>query len=125
MSNVPGRGALRFSLASLFLLVTVAATAAWFGVQVRLVGRRHAMCRFIVQHDGMVESAEEWNAQYVRRTSSCVPAVRAWLGDDAVARIRLPYGAKQADLERAKGLFPEAELIEIARHAPRPGDGYF
>ncbi|HEY2839303.1 MAG TPA: hypothetical protein VGJ26_09150 [Pirellulales bacterium] len=50
-----------------------------------------------------------------------MPSWRRMLGDEAIVKIGLATGSNQADLDRAKKLFPEADVMILSQGNGRGG----
>jgi hypothetical protein len=109
MPTPPRRRWFQFSLATMFVVVTV--LAVWLGWEVKLVRDRSD---FLVWcHEGNVAAGLErgWTAYPSRNVPApAIPFWRRWLGDESVHAITLPPGSSAADYERATVLFPEAAI---------------
>jgi hypothetical protein len=125
----------RFSLRSLFVIVTLLAVCvAW---PLRHVNRRRAERTWIEQHGGSVDvflrpkPIEDGSGLYIESYQRVmgpevepeIPRWRRWLGDESYNQIYMPQGTSQADLDRARAIFPEAR-VDVAPN-PAAGSGFF
>jgi hypothetical protein len=95
------------------LFVVVVAVAIGLGLWVRheqhLVNERHAIIERLdprqfahVTYASEIDGSPSWQL---------ITPLRRALGDQPVQRVELPYGATDADCERARFLFPEASKV--------------
>jgi hypothetical protein len=128
----------RFNLASFLACVTTCAVVLGVGRpwEYDSVSERQQFLRWVEESDGY---AERWSKpaplvievgdlriitdSYQRvlgpQEEPTIPRWKERLGDRAVNRISLPRDAGETDLERARAMFPEAE-VELA---PKPTSG--
>ncbi len=98
----------RFSLRTLFIAIAVVGVAAgWLVRESQFIqARREFMAQADRERQGLIG--------FVHYASSpTIPVWRMWLGDSAESRVILPATWSNADLEKAKRLFPEAFQIAI------------
>jgi hypothetical protein len=129
MTTAPKRRWFAFSLRTLF--VGVAVFGIWLGWEFNFVHQRNAMRDWIADHGGSVDvfvrpdvSGSLAIIQYERvlgpEEEPSIPQWRRWLGDEAINHVMMPAGTTDADLERARSLFPEGNVKRIES---RPGRG--
>jgi len=121
MASLSQRRWLRFSLRTVFVLVTV--VALWLGWELSIVrARRIALLELRsdpaidVYTDAQIELPVESPQDAVT-----ISTLRILLGDEPVQIIRHPAGHPESEIARLKALFPEASLRE--RDPPMPIDG--
>jgi hypothetical protein len=112
---------LRFSLRTVFVLVTVVALG--LGWQLSIVrARRIALLELRenpaidVYTDAQIELPFESSPDAIT-----ISKLRILLGDEPVEIIRHPAGHPESEIARLKAIFPEAALVE--RDPPMPIDG--
>lgn len=136
------RPALRFSLRTFFIAITLIAVIS--ACPLNRIQQRRFESRWIEQNGGSVEvfvrpepitvAPGMYYQSYQRvlgpEIEPEIPKWRRWLGDETYNQIYLPPGNSQSDLERARRLFPEA-AVDISppedagsgfsrpRHAPQ------
>ena len=118
MSDVPQRRWFRFSLRTLFVLVTV--LCCWLAWESSVVRARKNLLRELkVNPTYTVTTAAEWARRYptgfLGQPPKAVPFVRRCLGDEAIQEIGYYTYRKeksQLNLPRIARTFPEAELKE-------------
>lgn len=102
----PPRRRFRYSLRTMFVVVTIAAILImWATSEWRFVLDRKALASEFNDRIGPVG--------YVGPHSNPTPTIpfwRAWMGDRPRHAIDVPYGAPKDDFDRARMLFPEAEI---------------
>jgi hypothetical protein len=107
----------RFSLRSLFIIVTV--LGCWLGWESSVVRQRKALLKKLDASIAFeLTTAEEWQRRYINGPPPGEPVakvrlVRRWLGDVAIQEIGYYehiYSASSAELSQAKRVFPEARL---------------
>lgn len=116
------RPRLRFSLRTLFVLVT--ASACWIGYERSIVEQRKAALRWLDQRREVgaqlevhVLSDEEWMANrlgpYVGAPLDHhpVPLVRRLLGDEDAGFVLVPDGCTRKEWHHLATIFPEAVLV--------------
>src|SRR5689334_11190028 len=89
----------RFSLRTLFVLMSLACLAVWLGPDAWLVYQRRAMRAWIIQSGGDIRLLSWYMYPQERFPAISIPKFRQWIGDEAVAEIELPTGAKEADVQ--------------------------
>lgn len=101
---------LRFSLRTLFVLVTVLGLGfGWLAWQVHFVHERQRIVR-VIQAGGGLAMRPEWISQ--------LSSIRRWLGDSARAILYLPEERfSQSDAARFGEYFPEAEVRRLPQSA--------
>ncbi len=128
--TTPKRRWFRFTLRTLFVVVTV--FGVWLGYEFNVVHQRNAMRKSVVKRGGYVDVFTRpaptkmgpflLSFGYMRvlgpEEEPEIPRWRRWFGDEAVNRIMLPSGSSDADLERARALFPEGTV-----DVPHTGQG--
>jgi hypothetical protein len=100
---------LRFSLRTLLVVVTV--LCVWLGYHLNWMRQRRAMA--VEHHATMVFRADE---------TTSAPAGLWMLGESGITLIAYCRSAEEPALDRARRLFPEAELtlIEVDRFGEDP-----
>lgn len=118
---------LRFSLRTLFVLMTV--LCCWLGWELSIVRQRKAVRREF-EAKGILRfvAAEDYARRYLPGVPSepiaSVPHLRRWLGDEAIQEIlfeRWRHEFSEADLVRAQQVFPEAKAQELLAEPCHPG----
>ncbi len=130
MTPTPNRRWLRFSLRTLFVVVTV--LACWLGWQLFVIRDRQAVKAHIEERGGLVVADNgivdgyqfgdvEWIRQgYVNaypthpeleQKSMKIPGFRRILGDHAAIEIVMPSTFTRDELHRVRTTFPEANLV--------------
>ena len=123
----PKRRWFRFSLRTLFVLVTV--LCVWLGYQVNLVSQRRDFVRMLEQSPVYPTkkgrwAPREWHpydsvAVAIRMTQlgskppQSIPWVRLVLGDETYWELVLPDTYEQAMVDKANKLFPEASIWQL------------
>jgi hypothetical protein len=115
----PGRRWFRFSLRTLFVVVTI--VACWLGWNVNIVHQRRAMRSMIERRRGEVHVAHPTDWDEIRRLERQllhypspvypdvqVPRLRAFLGDEPIEWIIV---RTEAEVAEARALFPEAQAV--------------
>jgi len=112
MTAAPNRRWFRFSLRTLFVVMTLAgALIGWLVWELRYIHDRTAMRGWILQHGGGVpKPAAILN---LPNPATRIPFWRELLGDETAPVVILPPGLLTADLEQIKRTFPEAEVFII------------
>jgi hypothetical protein len=100
-------------LLAIFLSLAVL-FSAFLGVKIKLVRDRIAFMKWVRNSHGFLITESTVSATDDPVTPPLLPQWRYRLGDDGVLGIGLPPQAVEADLDRAKALFPEAEEIVTA-----------
>ena len=118
---VNGRTKFRFSLRTLFVVVTV--VCVWIGWNINIVRQRKIAIAEIGELGGGPVYGENLSPQEV--ASYGLPQIsfwRSWLGDKAVVQLILPceYQEDKEKSERIVALFPERVLFEVWWTEPRP-----
>jgi len=99
MCSLPRRRPFVFRLRTLLILVTVAAVAlAWYSTRVRWIHARRAFLK-------------ETEAALIWSHPSHAPSTLRVFGEDGYWGIRLPDQASPDAAERARGLFPESDIV--------------
>jgi hypothetical protein len=117
MPTPPSRRWFRFSLRTIFVVVTV--FAVWLGWELKFIRDRKVFLKWVDETSGSYGTKSEW-AIRPNNPFSNTPDVakwRRWLGDDATIAITLGPGYTKDEAARMWRLFPEAINLE-----PRPGD---
>jgi hypothetical protein len=131
---------LRFRFGVRTMLVFVALIGVSLALIARPVYERNRMMRWIEENGGSVERWHKPEPIEINSGSITVlitsyqrvlgpekepeiPAWRKWLGDVPANIIMLPADSNVSDLERARSLFPEAE-VDVIVEGPGPG-GFF
>src|SRR5436190_19364866 len=100
VTNIPApsrRRWFRFSLRTLFVLMSLACVAVWVGPDLWLVYQRRAMRKWITDRGGTVTLLSWYMYPGELYPAIRIPQIREWMGDEAVAEISLPYGAEETD----------------------------
>jgi hypothetical protein len=128
MQTQPGRRWFRFSLRTMFIVVTV--FACWFGWQTKIVRDRKAALTEARKnpsfHVTTVADWLQWAPVAVQAPETpSVSFVRRWLGDEPIYSISIlgHVDGSEAALDRFKNVFPEAQVVE--RHAEPCHPGCF
>jgi hypothetical protein len=110
MSTVPRRRWLRFSLRTMFVLMTL--VVLWLGWQVHIVRTRRAAVLELRNNPAaqIFTAAEFENPLGSPKEAAVVSKLRLLLGDEPVSLIRYDSGWRAANLVRMKELFPEADV---------------
>ena len=116
MNRAPPRW-LRFSLRTMFVLVT--AVALWLGWQLSIVRQRRAALAELRENPAAHVFTDIELDQ--ARQAVGVPKVRMLLGDRPVAIIRFDAGQPASELARVKKLFPESDVGYRASGYPVDG----
>ena len=111
MTPAPKRRWFRFSLRTLFVVVTV--LCLWLGWNVHQVQQRKEWLEYI-----QANGAAIWSEEPPRRTTRSknypadhLPLIRRLLGAHPIGTIQLSHGRfTEDDLARVTGLFPEADV---------------
>lgn len=117
----------RFSLRALLVLVT--AVCVFLGWQTSIVRTRRSTIEELKKPGAFqVTLADDWQARFppgvLPPEAAKVPLIRAWLGDKAVQEIwvtRHYQGFSEAETQRLRKVFPEAEFREIHPEPCHPG----
>ena len=123
----PPRRWFRFSLRTLLIVITL--LACWLGWESSIVRRRQAVMKeFEAKEAFRVFTADAWVGRYPPGAKlppvATVPLVRRLLGDKAIQEVSYTawYGGfAEADLEKLKQTFPEAEFHEVHPEPCHPG----
>jgi hypothetical protein len=127
MSDDNRRRWFRFSLRSMFVLVTV--LCCWLGWEASVVKHRKQTLKE-VQQKGVFQfmPAESFAKTFPPGTQTppiaTIPRLRSWLGDSAVQTIYYTAhyeGFSQAELDRLAKIFPEAQFVEQLAEPCHPG----
>jgi hypothetical protein len=122
------------------MLVFVALIGVCLAMIARPVYERKRMMRWVEENGGRVERWHKPEPTEIKSGSITlvitsyqrllgpekepeIPPWREWLGDVPANIIMLPADSKAPDLERARSLFPEAE-VDVIVEGPGPG-GFF
>jgi hypothetical protein len=109
--SAPPRRRFRFSLRTLFVLVTV--FGVWFGWELKFVRERQAVREELQRNGGIVQTAAEIQQPWFVGTRT-IPFWRRWLGDEAMWFVGPLYDLVDEPrikyLERLVRLFPEADV---------------
>ena len=103
---------IRFSLASLFVVITIIGVCFYYPV--KLVVDRRAALAWVTQNGGGVVSVQDavmnaghWGPGYLPPK---IPLWRRFIGDEAIPTIVLPRNCPAEKKKGLQDLFPEAEL---------------
>ena len=114
MSISPQLRRLRFSLRTLFVVVTV--VCVWLGWQVPIVRDRHGLLRWVRDFEGPVLTAGPEDDESLE-----LPFFRRLIGDRAVTFIGFPSDVvSMEEIRRIERAFPEAEVVVPGTIAPIP-----
>ncbi len=109
----------QFRLRTLLIVVTLAATlAAILGWQLNFIRQRRAALLWLQSGAGWAITTAEYQQlpgqppHDPSGPSMQIPAWRRWLGDEPVASIGFDRKTPDADRERVRRLFPEAEISD-------------
>jgi hypothetical protein len=130
MTSAPKRRWFRFSLRTLFVVVTV--FGIWLGWQLHFVTRRKQAINWLEEAGGLAI-----HSSWVRDDPSLardrpdvlnwpqLPFWRRWLGDETIVEIWIPKDAyNEANIARLAKCFPEAVLRDPKTlEPPQEGDG--
>lgn len=124
MADKPPRRWFKFSLRTLFVVITL--FAVWLGWEMKFIRARQAMHRWFEDNNWCCEATTDmWDAgielhatsysysDIQNRVAVAIPFWRRWLGDDRYEYILYPRDAQTDDIELAKRLFPEADISEF------------
>jgi hypothetical protein len=114
MDEKPRRRWFRFSLRTMFLLVT--SFSLWLGWQTWIVRERSAMRDWLDANGGRVSPTMQGtqldHEPFIFEQVNTLPFWRRWLGDQSIAAVSLPdFPPPTEQVERAKRLFPEAKVV--------------
>ena len=112
--SAPNRRWFRFSLRTMFVVVTV--FACYFAWQFSYIQKRKAFLIYVEE----VNKNGPPTVNNSTRTAS-IPLWRRLLGDHAIPVISLPMELPDEDYDKAKSLFPEAEILGVPKPLPGPG----
>ena len=116
--NKPKRRWFRFSLRTLFVLVTLLAMLLGYGVHVLQVVHLRSALRGNLEKQGW-RFIKEWpvltsqggpGADHIDYVNASIPWTRQLVGDQPYSAIEYPYGATDDIIDQAKATFPEAVL---------------
>ena len=121
LDKQPSRRRFRFSLRTMFVLLTVC--AVWLGWELKFVRERQA---WVQANSALIRPAEPVAVgsamgmfAYSIATKHYFPFWRRWLGDAPVPSIVFPAGdGAGTSREDVKRLFPEADLWEVIAIQP-------
>jgi hypothetical protein len=124
MVEKPARRWFRFSLRTIFLLVTL--LCCWLGWESSIVHRRRAVLReFGAGHGYQFNTASDYVKRYPPNAKNLsvaqVSFVRRLLGDEAIQEIWYSHTRSETDLKRLAEAFPEATIQEIPLEPCHPG----
>jgi hypothetical protein len=94
---------LQFSVRSLFVGVTFAAGASWFGHEASLAHEREALRKWIEQREGACTA-------YGRNPVS-PSLLRGFFGDRPVSEVWVPFDITENEKRQIESAFPDAKLI--------------
>ena len=115
MTPAPKRRWFRFSLRTLFVVMTV--FACWLGYEINWIRQRH-----IVVGDTQVQTARYYLGVWIdsktrqshsRRIYSVAPWPLNWLGEPGYWGVALKQGTSDDEVARVRRLFPEAEAVVV------------
>lgn len=126
MSEKPPRIWFRFSLRTMFVLVTV--FCCWLGWESSVVRKRQAVLKeFRGKSAYQITMADEWVKRFPAGSPQAgvarIPQIRVWLGDQAIQEISYrSYSAdfSAQDLARLQKTFPEATAHELPEELQIP-----
>ena len=114
MTPAPKRRWFRFSLRTLFVVVTMFGVACWLGWNLRVVRQRDDAIWLIESKGGQVDFAQPGSEQFE------VPLVFRLFGGRSVEWLMAPMLDFTAeDCDRFKRLFPEAKIRRTEYRVPR------
>lgn len=127
MTDTERRRWFRFSLRTLFILITV--LCCWLGWQASIVHQRKQTLHEMQQNGAFQFMLADAYAQVYPPNApnlrlARIPVVRVWLGDEPVQIIYYTahlQGYSEAELDRLTRTFPEAELVERLADPCHPG----
>ncbi len=106
-TNKPRRRWFRFSLRTLFVLMTL--LCVWLGWNVYQVRQREAVLQYLQQHQIYMEATNPYLVHPWRRS---LPFMWSWLGAKPVGYIMLPVSLySDGDCRTVQQLFPEATVV--------------
>src|SRR5439155_1125858 len=110
--TVPKRRWLRFSLWTMFVVVTM--LACFFG----WAARQHSL---VTQRRALLQEIEARGGWFMRDNEAAdIPFFRSWLGDIPIYIINEPRGASSQEHVEAEELFPEAAVFRHGDHSSSP-----
>jgi hypothetical protein len=129
MTEKPRRRRLRFGLRTLLVVMTV--VCCWLAWESNVVRERRATRQELSAKGFHFVAADEY-ATFLppalpgggKPRVAKIPRVRAWLGDEAIQEVWYyahGTGGLEAELERLKRVFPEAEISETVPEPCHPG----
>jgi hypothetical protein len=102
----------RFSLATVFVVVT--AVAVFLGYELNIVRERQAAARWIKNNVGRFHTVSDCNQMFNTSEPETIGIIRQWLGDETAAWIAIPRECSPSEEARIKSLFPEIPWDELA-----------
>jgi hypothetical protein len=122
----PKRRWFRFSLRTLFMLVTIIGVG--YGVflflkEARLVYQRRQFVAKLEADAKSLKGLSDASAEPspLKNPDRTLPPIRRYLGDHSYSRIVLPISYSQTDVDQAVALFPEAEIQHWKQRGPAFG----
>jgi hypothetical protein len=117
MNDKPQRGWFRFSLRTMFVVITV--LCCWLGWESSVVRVRQGTLRELRTKPGIeVTTAAAWKQRFPTGTlpqpAAQISTVRTWLGDEAIQEIGYTVNFSDLSTEeqaRLEKVFPEAKLV--------------
>ncbi|HEY2839291.1 MAG TPA: hypothetical protein VGJ26_09090 [Pirellulales bacterium] len=112
--SAPSKRWFRYSLRTLFVVVTLIALG--LGFEMKRIHNRHAMRAWLRDGNGWELTWEDYKSTPSQPSKTPgdptmqIPRWRMWLGDEPMAQIGFEKSATPADRERVKRLFPEAMI---------------
>jgi hypothetical protein len=125
----PKRRWFRFSLRTLFVLVTVFGIGAGvflFQKEARLVHQRRQFVAKLETEAKNLKGLSDAIAEPspLKNPDRTLSPIRKYLGDHNYSRIVLPLSYSQTDVDQAVVLFPEAEIQHWQPHGAFGGNGF-
>lgn len=115
MTTTPSRRWFRFTLRTMFMLVT--GLCVWLGWQVRIVSHRKSVRSEFESRSVAFKTGDDWRSQrvYWRLPDSklelvTVSRIRQLLGDEPIPMIFAPLSLETSEVRRLEATFPEAWL---------------
>ena len=107
MDAIPPRRRLQFGIGTMLVAVLLLAIAlGWVKSERQFVLNRKALAKEFSDRIGPVG----YIGPYFNQEPPTIPFWRYWMGDEPYHAVDVPYGAPKSDYQRARRLFPEAEL---------------
>jgi hypothetical protein len=114
MTSAPKRRWFRFSLRTLFVVVTVGAVLSWLGWNFRAVRQRDDAIWLIESKGGQVDFVQPGSEKFA------APIIFRLFGDRQVEWLMAPkLDFTAEDCDRFMRLFPEAKILRTEYAAPR------